>query len=371
MQNITRHIAARGARAGRTAFTLIELLVVVVVLALLVGIAGAVYTGALSGSQRAATEQFMRGLTVAIEQFESDFGYLPPLLAPDDMVTSQQGWSTTSPQPELDEFEFVDPLAQTDPNTALRNARYMSVLSLPLYLIGVGELAPVDYQPTDDPNRHDGFAGPGIRNPGADKAWGGARVRDADTHRPAFTGRSYGPYVDVGAGRNWSRVIDFRAHAAYAGDAGLTRVESEEFEAQIEDPEVRQFWTFEDRWGTPIRYYRSWPTRDRDNTSKRTIDRIPIELFAADTLQGSLDGDGDFDVSLELDLLNAKYALLSAGPDGRFADTGDEAKNEGILAGSLDESYDAADFVSTLKGAEAQQYQNLVQSVRDNIRVLP
>lgn len=364
MQNTTRHIDARGARARRSAFTLIELLVVIVVLALLVGIAGAVYTGAISGSRRAATEQFMRGLTVAIEQFENDFGYLPPLLAPDDMVTSQQGWSSTNPASELDEFEFVDPIAQSDPNTALRNARYMSVVSLPLYLIGVGELAPVDYQPDDDPNRHDGFAGPGIRNPGADKSWGGARVRDLDSHRPAFTGRSYGPYVDIGAGRNWRRLGDLRAHAANAAEEAL-------LPAELEDPQVRQFWTFADLWGTQIRYYRSWPTRDRNNPTKRTIDRIPLELFSAETIQGSFDGDGDFDVSLELDLLNAKYALLSAGPDEVFADTGSGPANEGVLAGSLNETYDAADFVGSLRGGQPQQYQNLVQSVRDNIRVLP
>ncbi|MFG0273507.1 MAG: prepilin-type N-terminal cleavage/methylation domain-containing protein [Phycisphaerales bacterium] len=364
MQNTTRHIAAHCATARRGAFTLIELLVVIVVLALLVGIAGAVYTGALSGSRRAATEQFMRNISVAIEQFESDFGYIPPLLAPDEMVTSQQGWESTSTQPELDEFEFVDPLAQADPNTALRNARYMSTLSLPLYLVGVGELAPVDYQPDDDDNRHDGFAGPGIRNPGADKAWGGARVRDLDTHRPAFTGRSYGPYMDVGAGRNWRRNGDFRAHARLENEELLTT-------AELGDPQVREFWTFEDRWGTPIRYYRTWPTRDRDNPSKRTIDRIPLELFSASTVQGNLDGDGDFDVAQALDLLNAKYALLSAGPDGAFADSGSPTDNEGILAGSLDESYDAADFVSTLKGGNPQQFQNLVQSVSDNIRVLP
>lgn len=363
MQNAPPQPAAPPARPHPGAFTLIELLVVVAIIALLIGIAGVVYSGVLAGSQRAATEQFLRGLTVSIEQFENDFGYLPPLLAPDTMVgpESGAGWRAADPAPKLDSFELVDPIAQIDPVDALRKARYMSVLSLPAYLLGVGDLAPLEYQPDDDLDRHDGLAGPGFRNPGVDKAWGGAKVRDGKTHQPTFSGRSFGPYVDVGAGRNFRRIADLRAHADGASETP----------ADTADPLEREFFTFEDGWGNPIRYYRSWPTRDLENTSQRTIDRIPIELFGESTLRSALTGAGDFDTQLEFDLLNAPYALLSAGPDGKFADAGAPALNEGAAAGSLDIDYDAATFLADLRSANASQFNQFVGTVADNVRVLP
>jgi len=371
MQQTPQQLDAPAPCARRSAFTLIELLVVIAVLALLVGIAGVVYTNVVAGSRRAATQQFMRGLTVAIEQFYNDFGYYPPLLAPDGMVNSNQGWNVESPQPqELDEIDFVAPIAQNDPNSALRNARYMSLVSLPLYLMGVGDLAPTDYQPDDDPARHDGVAGPGFRAPGADKAWGGARTRDDRTHRPSFTGRTYDPYMDVGSGRNWRRIADFRAVAA-------TTDEDPAFDdPELLEPEARQFFTFEDQWGGVIRYYRSWPTRDIEDTSLRTIDRIPIELLQESTLTAGFDADENFQTALERDLLNSPYALLSAGPDGKFADTRtpttpELAGEEGFVAGSLPEDYDAGDLAMDMQSGEPDAWRELVRTISDNVRVLP
>lgn len=371
MHLTVRQHTAPAPRARRSAFTLIELLVVIVVIALLLGISGVIYSNVVSGSRRAATQQFLRGVTVALEQFNNDFGYYPPLLAPEDMVTSNQGWSAASPQPqELDEINFVAPIVQNDPISALRNARYMSVVSLPLYLVGVGDLAPIEYEPDDDPARHDGVAGPGFRDPGADKAWGGARVRDENTHRPSFTGRTYEPYVDVGSGRNWRRIADFRAVAA-------TTDEDPAFnDPEALDLDARQFFTFEDQWGGVIRYYRSWPTRDIEDTSLRTIDRIPIELFRESTLTAGLDSDDNFQTELERDLLNAPYALLSAGPDGKFADTRsattpDLAGEEGFVAGSLPEDYDAGDLADDMQSGDPDAWRELVRTISDNVRVLP
>jgi len=358
MRTFLRQPDASPARPARAGFTLIELLVVLVILALLIGILGAVFARVARDSRRAATEQYMRNLTVSIEQFNNDFGYDPPLLAPDAMI--ENGWTASMDPEPLDSFELVSPSAQDDPAEALRNARYMSVVSLSLYLIGMGDLAPEEFA-EEDPDRHDGAAGPGLRDPGADRAWGGALERTDQTHRPARSGRVFGPYTDVGSGRNFRRIADFRALATNEQEAPADEL----------DPDQRRFFTFEDRWGGVVRYYRAWPTRKREEPSERSIDRIPIELLDHDTVFARPDDEADFDTSMERDLLNAPYALLSAGPDGKFADTGDPAMNEEFAAGAMPETYDSGALMQPLLTEPFVKFDALLDSLEDNVRVLP
>ena len=357
----TYRTGAGSAHAPRRAFTLIEVLVVVAIIALLIGIGGAVYSVALGRGERAATEQFMRSITVAIEQFRVDHGFLPPLLAPDSIL-SGQGNNGVAPLSDLNSFEFVVPNSQSDAVEALRNTRYMSLISLPVYLVGVGDLAPFEPAATD-PDRHDGVAGPGLRAPGPDRAWGGARERTTDTHRAPRTGRTYGPYLDVASGRNFSRTRDFRL--TNLGGEGDPPVSDAPFGE-------REYFVLQDRWGSPIRYYRDWPVRNATGAREPSLDRVPVELLRPVTFQEGFVASGQprLEPETDADILRAPYALLSAGSDGVFAETGDDNDNNGFARGSMPEALSNASVYENFY-TNAPRRNAFLASLENNIRVLP
>ncbi len=67
----------------RRGFTLVEVLVTVMVVFLLVGLLIAGLSLAGQGSRRAAEEQGVSSLDLAVQQFRSDHGFLPPLVRDD------------------------------------------------------------------------------------------------------------------------------------------------------------------------------------------------------------------------------------------------------------------------------------------------
>lgn len=315
----------RGARGSRApGFTLIELLVVVAIIALLLGITGAIFAGAFATGKRAATEQFMRNIAFGLEQFKNDFNYYPP------MIDRHRHAIESLPSAQAVEEELAE-------------NRFNSMFSLPLYLVGVGDLN-ADMK---DDGADDGAAGPGIRDPGPDRSWGGAADRAAA--RATHVGRVYGPYIDVGAGRNF-RLLNYMED--------LTADER----ADTPEAEVKGLYVFEDRWNTPIRYYRSWPVRDVSDPKKHSLDRTPIELVRKDVV-GARPDAGTLDAAMDRDLLAAPFALLSAGEDGLFADAP-------FASQPINGAFSNSAELTALHASRSDELK-LFKSLEDNVRVLP
>lgn len=303
-------------------FTIIEMLVVIVIIALLVAITGVVYSRVMTGARRSATENFLRNMAQGIEQFHADFGYYPPMLDDDE-----EHLQPDHPQ------RLTVVAASDDPVEHYEENRYFSVYTLPIYLLGMGDLNGDEVLDAAD----DGVAGPGFRDPGPDRSWGGARERIYDaadpadsTHKPASTGRAYGPYIDVSSGRNF-----------------------------MEEP-AHKLYKFVDRWDTPIRYYTAWPKTDAVDPTIRTLARTPVELRTAESLLDQA-GTDVAETHLDPDLLNAPYALLSAGPDADFGERTAEGESIG----------DRPQDDSTFDELEQDEKADVIDRVADNVRVLP
>jgi len=277
------------------AFTLTELLAVTVVVFILITLVTVVSTSVISGSRAARDLAQLNSISQAIETFETDFGYIPPLIPRTDADGNV-----------LEGVATPTVLAQTSGDTArdiLIANRYMSEYSITVYLLGIGRFD------TDAPQNdrglnagesgyrgHDGAAGPGIRNPGRSRCWKDPADLASNTldHQVTSTGRVYGPYLDLGA-----------VEQALAFD------------------EERGLYTIADTWGTPIRYYAGWPTRDPDdpaNPDRVSIERTPVELWNPELLDEYLQtvvaaGEPftDIDTSVDPALVSADYALLAAG----------------------------------------------------------
>ncbi|MEC9372408.1 MAG: prepilin-type N-terminal cleavage/methylation domain-containing protein [Planctomycetota bacterium] len=327
ISNLDNPNSARAPRRS-SGFTLVEVLVVVGLIVLLLGILGVTFSGVFRDSRRAATEQYLMNIGFAIEQFRTDFNYYPPLIKDDP-----SGFAT--PSNRLTVANEVDELEET---------RWHSVMTLPMYLIGVGDINGDDNDEPEELPLDDGVGGPGLRDPGLDQSWGGADNRT--DHNAPVTGRTYGPYMDVAAGSSFRRAVnaDFRINAS-------------DFDPQ----EI--LYTFTDRWDRPIRYYRSWPVR---NTARdRSLEEIPLELIDSAVLEP----DDAPRVADDRDLLNAPFALLSAGPDGFFGDTvmegGDPLENDFLLG---------KDYQTLLDADKALLHSSNPSRpgrLDDNIRMLP
>jgi len=283
-------------RPRRSAFTLVELLVVIVIIVLLIGIAAPAFLGVRQGASRAANQAALSAVSVGIEQFEADHGELPPLILDDPAVDeTSSDWATSI-------------MKRDDSLARLERERYHSIYSLAVYLVGVGEIDPSEQEAGSlDPDRHDGHAGPGFRDPGLDLAWGGGRERTPASHRVDTSGRVFGPYIDVDE-NDRIRPADPRRQDF-----------PEEMIADPEDPEGP--WTrmsvILDAYGSPIRYYRYWPTSATGASAPSLLD-VPAEIVDPDALLETPADDSDFPASRDAELVRGRYVLLSAGPDALF-----------------------------------------------------
>ncbi len=345
-----------GQRVAATGFTLVEILVVVSIVTILAGIVLTVMARALRTSETQATRNLLRSLSTAIEQFHADFGFYPPVLSDDTSLMSGPQRLTV-----VDD-DRIPPAGASDPQQALQElqrSRFNSVFTLPVYLAGIGDVTGSNVgssgeAPNEETIRDDGMVGPGLRDPGPDRSWGGAW--DRTLQKAPVAGRVFGPYVDVGSGRNVRLILD-------PNEAG--------------DPvEAAGLYLLTDRWGTPFRYYRKWPTRDRDDPSKPSLDRIPVELF---TEAERFTSDNPFaDTASAAALLRAPYALLSAGKDRVFFDNGGPANTRrwgaplsGPFVDMTQSGYSNTDEFTSLTSTSEAAKQALVRSVSDNILVTP
>lgn len=300
------HTSDNSRRSG--AFTLIEVLVVVIVIAILLSIVLVAFNGVRRSAERFSAERFLATIGQAVESFKADLGYYPPLLThdrtPGDII-----YLGNDPPEDQDNPSVIVPDSWNPFGSAiasplqirglLEHTRYGSEFTLSVYLLGSGDIDNSE-QPDDtlgtNSDDDDGKAGPGFRDPGPDRSWGGAGDRAAQIPTGVTkVGRVYGPYLDADSiSKNLK--LDPRT--------GLFRIV--------------------DQWGQPVRYYRDWPTKDRPDPPAQpelSVDFVPVELRTADALREQLESPTPDKAVLELEgsVFNAPYALLSAGKPVLFS----------------------------------------------------
>jgi type II secretory pathway pseudopilin PulG len=284
----------------RRAFTIVEILVVVGVIAVLVSILLVSFRGVRRGAEAASAQRLMATVGQAVETFERDFAYLPPLLVLDAPAGSRvplgnSAGALMEPSVVVPQAKWPDASQASSLRAELEATRYGSEYTLGVYLLGAGDIDNSEVGAATTIGRNDanddGLAGPGIRDPGPDRSWGGAASRAAqNSGRTAIkTGRTYGPYLDP------------------AGLADRVRL----------DPATGLF-KLTDSWDQPIRYYTGWPVLDRPSSGapKPSIDFTPVELRDAGAVEAHLlpeSGTGP-DLERERAVLTAPFAVLSAGP---------------------------------------------------------
>lgn len=276
------------------AFTIIELLVVTGIIAVLMGILLVAFGTVRRSAELASAERFLASVGQAIQAFERDLGYLPPLLVYDGggvPLGNQPDSANADPSTIVPEARWAS--APTTLRTELDITRYGSEFTLAVYLLGTG-----DINNSEQPNQtvglndaeDDGQAGPGFRDPGPDRSWGGAAGRQTqrDNRTAMKIGRVYGPYLDP-AGLSDHLRLDTRT--------GLFKLL--------------------DQWGQPIRYYRGWPTTDRPASGqppRQSVEHTPVELRTADAVQAQIDDpQGRPDLELDRPIFTAPFMVVSAG----------------------------------------------------------
>lgn len=270
-------------RTTRRAFTLLEVLVTVSIIAVLLTIVIVSFGRVRDEAKRSICDRLLTNIQQAVDVFEKDTGYAPPLLVPDDPAYAFQ---TSMPSSRV---QTIVPEAQADPQDALLRSRYLSEYSITAYLIGIGDL---DGDAGTGINGvfpstelDDGKDGDGIRNPGRDKSWGGAVNRA--NHMAETTGRVFGPYLDVASLGDDLRVDEF---------TGMYRIY--------------------DAYDSPIRYYRYWPKFVYNADSRvQSVVEIPYELLDFGNLAAHIEFGDSLSLTANRDLFASEYMLVSAGAE--------------------------------------------------------
>lgn len=351
MTNDTRTI--RGSRG----FTLIELLVVLAVVLLIAGLLLAGLARTVGNARASTAQRAVESLVAAVDQFKAEFGFLPPLVH-DGARMAAGGYNPTGLPSVGSEADWpvirlnvagrrVDQLAvwsEADPTandpasyvnfirrrtgqgadtvrlpsgsawesaTAWEDRRY-SNFSLPYYLSGIGSRAV------------DGVDGPGMSRPLLNGQFEGVLFRAAGvgTVRDRFD-----PVIDATRGAlrlvtGYQHEDDYAEHNAVMPDRNT-----------VPDSHA----AFVDPWGRAYRYYRWEPGRVVGGAGGRlvvqnTLDlNIPPVLINPELYAEVRNADGsnaarDIDLTSptrgggqgNVELRSARYAIVSAGPDGLF-----------------------------------------------------
>jgi type II secretory pathway pseudopilin PulG len=342
----------------RGGFTLVEMLIKVAIIIILLTILVSALAKAVRGGQKARTEFLMTSISKALVTFESEVGYLPPVLdMKGDLIYRPGGGA------------YRMPLPPTTVNTPLMAAPFedlvqdwFSYTSLPEYLLGYGDrtqdghgvYGPPGAAAAGSPGSRE-FPRGGIRYPGDDGLWGA--VIDPRDGYPALglkAGRNLFPPSASGSDNNeyTNRFLQGKVYGPYMeqkderliGGISMDVNGNPQLDANGEPVivfagEVPDFddlpKVFVDYWGKPIRYYRTMyphpliksayrplpanlgdvvllrPQRfstgqDTDTTSVFNDDGTNITLSFA---------DAENDTSTSRMLQSAKFALFSSGPD--------------------------------------------------------
>lgn len=194
------HISETHAR-GR-GFTLVEVVIVIALIVVLSALLLFAIGPSVKSARTASDLAFARSLGVGVEQFNQQFGFLPPLVDDFGAPSANPGGDPIE-RVALPGVPFIrlktgdavrlpndnDPLKQAkflryevgQPDGARQSTLRMSYFSLPFYLIGTaGETDPNDPQLNA---RIDGVQGPGFTQPLAD----GTFTRSGTNHAPMLS----------------------------------------------------------------------------------------------------------------------------------------------------------------------------------------
>ena len=327
-------------RQASRGFTLVELLVGITIIAILAALLLSGLTRAVSRARSASAQKSVNALVLGVTQFQNDFGFYPPLVH--DGAVMSDGDNARRPMTEIDGRIQDGPLVQIDSgdilferlvvwsegvdfaffrrrtggasndavelteggvwddDTAWSDLRY-SKFALPFYLSGVGG------------KRLDGVAGPGFARPQSNGLFVGVGYPVGSTRD------RYEPVVDADKGSLKLRIGYFDPTEFLEHDS------AEPGTIEPTDAEV----AYLDPWGRAYRYYR-WEAGRLDNgrlVVESTLDlNIPAvlvdpEIYAAvrndpvnavdDRIENDLTGGN-------AELRSARFAIVSAGPDGLF-----------------------------------------------------
>jgi len=272
-------------RHARPGFTLVELLFSIGIIFLLMAIAIVAMAKVNRSSRRVAQRQAVVAIRFGVDQFQSQFGFLPPIIDDGDPLRM----SGSVQVPNVIRFEGLDPGDSGDavlidfwrgegPHpSGLAGDHRFSTRSLAFYLAGALDADDGQGNPVD------GVTGPGFLTPRRDGSFG----RSSGTKR---TGDTIEPFIEVD--RN---IQVFR------------------------DPSDDSRLELRDANGTAFRFYR-W------RTGSQTSDPAAIRNagdYNVPKVFGDADRDGDSDYSAAEDdtrFRSARYVILAAGPNGVFGD---------------------------------------------------
>jgi type II secretory pathway pseudopilin PulG len=340
------------------AFTITEMLVTVGVIVILAGILITTLSKAARTAQQGRTVQLMNAINDAISRFETDHGYIPPVLGP--QVTAAGGIGHGR------DLLGLPPVSGANPDYQQQQS-YYSLTSLPEFLLGYDDrrmdgfgyvpqggnpsppitLAPSDMNPGQ--REHPAL---GFRSPGPDGFWnatlnprfgGGGNVNNGvsfasrnpgnlgnisytGNNDHTLQGKVYGPYLDL----KDDTVIGEVQGMAFSDDSGGT-ADSQVWDRVLlpgdagygtnNNPKV-----FLDYWGNPLRYYRRPPVDVRDprmfdeNFSLAEVIALRPSSFEPGADVNSRYNDANGDSSASRALIASRYALFSPGADGKSAD---------------------------------------------------
>ena len=254
-------------------FTLTEVLIVVGLIVILTSLLFVAVGAVVKTGRENAERTFMRSIGVALEQFDKQFGALPPLVDDDasggpvasDFSIKLRGANLSTQGLKDGPAKFLR--YEQQPNEP-RWSRF----TMPFYQLGVLR------------KEVDGIEGPGFNAPDRDGAF-------------ATGGRAYQPMFDFGASSD-------RLQREAAGP----------------QPEYRFF--IADRWGHPIRLYRWAPTYHEPGNGRPLVypgapandpsRKGEIRSYNVPTVVGN--------PAVEPSLRAARWALISGGPNGVIYD---------------------------------------------------
>jgi prepilin-type N-terminal cleavage/methylation domain-containing protein len=354
------------ADTGRRGFTLIELLVVFVITLVLLTLVLSGLNRATKAGRRASTQESVSSLAKAVDQFKQEFGFLPPLVhdgmpvsagdsafRPADFLTGGSlddgptflvtdgpyEYQTLVVWNEGVDAEFFRGRNNGGPyesgwdeDQAWNDRRY-SKYSLAFYLTGVLD------------KNVDGVRGPGMTRPIVDGSFLGVgypvgSVRE--TYEPLMDTERRGAQI-VNGYVEPKEVVE-HDNSGTVGDAGSVR-------SMYEDYQRDQLFSFVDSFGTAFRYYRWEPGRlvglQRVINSELDLNIPPvlIDPVEYEKVQNNAMNLERADVSFigdNTELRDARYAVVSAGPDGYFGTEAIETIAEFLGAPVPSSSEDAA-----------------------------
>ena len=331
------------------AFTLTELLVVIAIVVLLLGTLFVAINAASKRAQVAKTQFLMNTISSGLAQFNTDFGYLPPVLGRKDGSAPASGFAR-------DVVRLNDAVVN-GPNGIAQQQNWYSYTTLADYLLGYGHRGEDGYGiqrvngAASGQISEPGFkeAPPfGIRSPGADGCWGAidapqpnlvnfkgyyrARNPGRAALPPPVTGtgwnaqvvegRVYGPYIDQIDERLLGGLTGFDASGRpiiLTRDQIGTTPNAVDFDARPK--------CILDYWGEPIAYYRTPYGGDdlRSNVPAPDGGYLDLgdvfclrewEIDSSEQSAGAVDANGDNSSSASMK--GAVFALLSRGGDRAY-----------------------------------------------------